>query len=122
MPATTAHGPRLRDNQTGLDCGTGPPSEPILIGTLRWANHAIALTNRQALWLVVGLIGVAVVLSGLLLMLGPFAHADEPGVGSLVCQQLELGYTPSQIAQQLHQGRSTLQRIPSRTDGLGFNH
>ena len=33
------------------------------------------------------------------------AHADEPGVwGSLVCQQLALGATPSQIAEALHQG------------------
>ena len=28
--ATTAHGPRFRDNQTGLDCGTGRPGERSL--------------------------------------------------------------------------------------------
>lgn len=32
------------------------------------------------------------------------AHADEPGVGSLVCGQLALGESPSDIAEQLHQG------------------
>jgi hypothetical protein len=32
---------RLRANQTGLDRGTGPPGEPILSGTLRWANHVV---------------------------------------------------------------------------------
>ena len=43
--ATTAHGPRFRDNQTGLDCGTGRPRRAILIGTLRWAYHVVLQRN-----------------------------------------------------------------------------
>jgi hypothetical protein len=50
------------------------------------------------------LIAAGALLMALLFWLGPMAHADEPGAGDLVCQQLDLGYTPAQIAEQLHQG------------------
>jgi hypothetical protein len=38
---------RLRDKQTGLDCGTGQPRRrAILIGTLRWAYHVVVQRNN----------------------------------------------------------------------------
>jgi hypothetical protein len=32
------------------------------------------------------------------------AHADVPGIGSTICLELQLGYSPEQIAAQLHYG------------------
>lgn len=54
-------------------------------------------------WLIGVLAAVAAAL-GIAAAVPAQAHADEPGVGSLVCQQLALGATPSQIAEALHQG------------------
>jgi len=34
----------------------------------------------------------------------PASHADEPGVAQLICQQLALGQSPSEIEQELHEG------------------
>jgi hypothetical protein len=48
------------------------------------------------------------------------ARADEPGVNDVVCDQLSLGESPGQIAEQLHhQGDPRLQRVSDCPNGLG---
>ena len=46
---------------------------------------------------------VAICFAALALSSSP-AKADVPGIGSLICQQLQLGYTPGQLAELLHRG------------------